>query len=251
MNPAPLACWLLTATLLAAADAPQGDTPPRDPQPQVQRPQRDRANAQGGNNETPRVQRQGGDRTPATPQLSGWIYIPPQGGQNGPIPAKPDFIPGNPGQEPVAPSRNLPPQFGNGQGAPKENVRSGNIQPQNQGQRRANALTPDEQHKLQAAMEKLKDNADLKEARELALKARKSAEEATRKEHELTQDAAIKLDPSLAPIFEKMRATNNSQIQLRQGGSVPPTTEQIQAFREQMRDRAGEKAPARREEPAR
>jgi len=29
MNPTPLACWLLTATLLAAADAPQGDTPPR------------------------------------------------------------------------------------------------------------------------------------------------------------------------------------------------------------------------------
>ncbi|MEI6247714.1 MAG: hypothetical protein WCP67_04160 [Verrucomicrobiota bacterium] len=241
MNPTPLACWLLTATLLAAADAPQGDTPPRDPQPQVQRPQRDRANAQGGNNETPRVQRQSGERTPTAPQLSGWVYIPPQGGQNGPIPAKPNFVPGNPGQEPVAPSRNLQPQFGNSQGAPNENSRGGNAQPQNQVQRRTNALTPDEQHKLQETMEKLKDNADLKEARELALKARKSAEEAMRKEHELTQAAALKVDPSLAPIFEKIRL----------GASVQPTAEQMQAFREQMRDRAGEKAPARREEPAR
>jgi hypothetical protein len=231
MNHAPLACWLLTATLLAAADAPQGNTPPRDPQPQVQRPQRDRANAQGGNNETPRVQRQGGDRTPTAPQLSGWVYIPPQGGQNGPIPVKPDFIPGNPGQEPANPGRTIQTPFGKGQGAPIEPGRVANAQPQNQVQRRTNALTPDEQHKLQAAMEKLKDNADLKEARELALKARKSAEEATRKEHELTQDAAIKLDPSLAPLFEKMHKALAAQ--------------------NQPQVRRGDEAPIRREEPGR
>lgn len=231
MNPTPLACWLLTATLLAAADAPQGDTPPRDPQPSVQRPQRDRANGQADKNEPPRVQRQGGDRTPTTPQLSGWVYIPPQGGQNGPIPAKPDFTPGNPGQEPVAPGRNIQPQFGNGQGAPIEPGRVANAQPQSQVQRRTNALTPDEQHKLQATMEKLKDNADLMEARELSLKARKSAEEATRKEHELTQDAALKLDPSLAPLFEKMHKAIATQ--------------------NQPQVRRGEQTPARREEPAR
>ena len=231
MNPAPLACWLLTATLLVAADAPQGDTSPRDPQPQVQRPQRDRANGQVGNSDATRVQRQGGDRTPTTPPLSGWVYIPPQGGQNGPIPAKPDFIPGNPGQEPAAQGRNIQPQFGKGQGAPIEPSRVANAQPQNQVQRRTNALTPDEQHKLQAAMEKLKDNADLKEARELALKARKSAEEATRKEHELAQDAALKLDPSLAPLFEKMHKALAAQ--------------------NQPQVRRGDEAPVRREEPAR
>ncbi|GBL27785.1 uncharacterized protein DKFZp434B061 [Verrucomicrobiota bacterium] len=230
MNPTPLACWLLTATLLAAADAPQGDTPPRNPQPQVERPQRDRANAQGGNSDRPSVQRQG-DRTPTATPLSGWVYIPPQGGQNGPIPAKPDFIPGNPGQDPVAPGRTIQPPFGKGQGAPIEPGRVANAQPQNQVQRRTNALTPDEQHKLQATMEKLKDNADLKEAREVALKARKSAEEATRKEHELTQDAALKLDPSLAPLFEKMH--------------------KAVAVQNQPQVRRGEQTPARREEPAR
>jgi hypothetical protein len=231
MNPTPLACWLLTATLLAAADTPQGDTPPRNPQPQVERPQRDRANAQGGNTDRPSVQRQGGDRTPTAPQLSGWVYIPPQGGQNGPIPAKPDFIPGNPGQEPANPGRTIQTPFGKGQGAPIEPGRVANAQPQNQVQRRTNALTPDEQHKLQATMEKLKDNTDLKEARELALKARKSAEEATRKEHELTQDAALKLDPSLAPLFEKMH--------------------KAVAVQNQPQVRRGEQTPARREEPAR
>jgi len=231
MNPTPLACWLLTATLLAAADAPQGDTPPRHPQPQVERPQRDRANAQGSNGETPRVQRQIGDRAPTVPPLSGWVYIPPQGGQNGPVPPKPDFIPGNPGQDPANPGRTFQTPFGKGQGAPIEPSRVANAQPQNQVQRRTNALTPDEQHKLQATMEKLKDNADLKEAREVALKARKSAEEATRKEQDLTQDAALKLDPSLAPLFEKMH--------------------KAVAVQNQPQVRRGEQTPARREEPAR
>jgi hypothetical protein len=258
MNPTPLACWLLTATLLAAADAPQGDTPPRHPQPQVERPQRDRANAQGSNGETPRVQRQNGDRAPTVPPLSGWVYIPPQGGQNGPVPPKPDFIPGNPGQEPAAPGRTIQTPFGKGQGAPIETGRVANAQPQNQVQRRINGLTPDEQHKLQATMEKLKENADLKEARELALKARKSAEEATRKEQDLTQDAALKLDPSLAPIFEKMRQAVAAPNQGRLNGATP-TPDEIAAFREQMRarqkdqpqPRRAEEAPARRDEPAR
>jgi hypothetical protein len=259
MNPTPLACWLLTATLLAAADAPQGDTPTRNPQPQVERPQRDRANTQGGNSDRPNVQRQG-DRTPTVPPLSGWVYIPPQGGPNGPVPPKPDFIPGNPGQEPVLPGRTIQTPFGNGQGAPNESGRgfNANAQPQNQVQRRLNGLTPDEQHKLQATMEKLKDNGDLKEARELALKARKSAEEATRKEQELTQDAALKLDPSLAPIFEKMRKAVAAPNQGRVNGAAP-TPDEIAAFREQMRarqkdqpqPRRAEEAPARRDEPAR
>ena len=138
---------------------------------------------------------------------------------------------GYPGQDPANPVRTIQTPFGKGQGAPIEPGRVANAQPQNQVQRRTNALTPDEQHKLQATMEKLKDNADLKEAREVALKARKSAEEATRKEHELTQDAALKLDPSLAPLFEKMH--------------------KAVAVQNQPQVRRGEQTPARREEPAR
>lgn len=253
MNPTPLACWLLTATLLAAADAPQGDTPPRNPQPQVERPQRDRANAQGGNSDRPSVQRQG-DRTPTATPLSGWVYIPPQGGQNGPTPPKPDFIPGNPGQEPNGPGRNIQTPFGNGPGTPNEGGRgfNANAQPQIQVQRRLNGLTPDEQHKLQATMEKLKDNADLKEAREVALKARKEAEETARKERELTEAAALKLDPSLAPIFEKMRNAGAIQNQARLNGTAP-TPEEIAAFREKMRTRQNEQPQPRRgqEAPAR
>jgi hypothetical protein len=80
-------------------------------------------------------------------------------------------------------------------------------------------------------MEKLKADADLKEAREVSLKARKSAEEATRKEHELTQAAALKLDPTLAPLFEKMQKALAAQ--------------------NQPQVRRGEQTPARREEPAR
>lgn len=256
MHPAPLACWLLTATLLAAADAPQGDAPARDPQPQVQRPQRDRANAQGGNSENPRAQRQT-ERTPAAPQLSGWIYIPPQGGQNGPIPPKPDFVPGNPGQEPAKAGRNVQPQFGNGPVNPNEANRGG-VQPPTQPQRRANGLTPDEQHKLQTTMEKLKDDAAIKEARERSVLARKEAEEAAKKERELTEAAALKLDPSLAPIFEKMHQAFAAQNQARQNGTAP-SPDEIAAFREKMRARQneqpqvrrGEQAPTRRDEPAR
>ena len=236
MHPTPLACWLLTATLLAAADAPQGDAPARDPQPQVQRPQRDRANAQGGNAENPRGQRQA-ERTPATPQLSGWIYIPPQGGQNGPIPPKPDFIPGNPGQVPANLDRE--PQRPNG-----------NAQPQLQTQRRANGLTQDEQHKLQQTMEKLKDDAAVKEARERSLQARKEAEEVAKKERELTEAAALKLDPSLAPIFEKMHKAFAAPNQARaNGGALTP--DEIAAVRERLRGRQNEPAPTRRDEPAR
>jgi hypothetical protein len=226
MNPTTLACWLLSAALLSAADAPQGDAPARDPQPQVQRPQRDRANAQGGNAENPRGQRQA-ERAPATPQLSGWIYIPP----------KPDFTPGNPGQVPANLDRE--PQRPNG-----------NAQPQIQTQRRANGLTPDEQHKLQEVMEKLKDDAAVKEARERSLQARKEAEEVAKKERELTEAAALKLDPSLAPIFEKMHKAFAAPNQARANGGAQ-TPDEIAAVRERLRGRQNEPAPTRRDEPAR
>jgi hypothetical protein len=213
----------------------------------VQRPQRDRANGQASNGENSRVQRPNGDRAPTVPPLSGWVYIPPQGGQNGPIPPKPDFIPGNRGQVPANLDRE--PQRPNAAGAPNENGRGGNVQPQVQTQRRINGLTPDEQHKLQETMEKLKDNADLKEAREVALKARKEAEETARKERELTEAAALKLDPSLAPIFEKMRKTGSVQNQARLNGAAP-TPEEIAAFREKMRARQNEQPQPRRDQEA-
>jgi hypothetical protein len=101
-------------------------------------------------------------------------------------------------------------------------------------------------------MEKLKDHADLKEAREVALKARKEAEETARKERELTEAAALKLDPSLAPLFEKMRRAGAIQNPIRSNGSAP-TPEEIAAFREQMRARQNEQPQPRRgqEAPAR
>ena len=169
--------------------------------------------------------------------MSGWIYIPPQGGQNGPIPPKPDFIPGNPGQAPANLDRE--PQRPNG-----------NAQPQLQTQRRANGLTPDEQHKLQEVMEKLKDDAAVKEARERSLQARKEAEEVAKKERELTEAAAVKLDPSLAPIFEKMHKAFAAPNQARaNGGALTP--DEIAAVRERLRGRQNEPAPTRRDEPAR
>jgi len=232
MKHAPLVC-LLAVSLLNAADAPAENPQPRGDQPQVQRPSRDRENVQS-RGQRPVV-------APA-PQLSGWVYIPPQGGQNGPIPPKPDFIPQPPDQRSVDAPRGFQPQPGNGPDAQPQRNRG--EQPQPQVQRRVASLTPDEQHKLQEVMSKLKDDAAVKEAREASSKAQKELQEATRKERETTEAAALKIDPSLAPIFEKMHAANARTV-------MPPTQEQIQAFRAQMRDRAGEKAPTRRDEPAR
>lgn len=251
MNPTPLACWLLTATLLAAADAPQGDTPPSDPQPAVQRPQRDRANGQANTGDTPRLQRPNVERTPTVPPLSGWVYIPPQGGQNGPTPPKPDFVPGNPGQEPFRSDRNTLPPSWNSPGTPNESGRgfNANAQPQNPFQRPLSIPTPDEEVKMQATMAKLKENADLKEAREVSLKARKEAEEAARKLSELTETAALKIDPSLAPIFEKMRRAIAIQNRARLNGYVP-SPEDIAAFREQLRARGNQQPQPRRDQAA-
>jgi len=238
MKHAPLVC-LLAVSLLNAADAPAENPQPRGDQPQVQRPSRDRENVQS-RGQRPVV-------APA-PQLSGWVYIPPQGGQNGPIPPKPDFIPQPPNQG----RPDLQPQPGNGPDIQPQRTRGDAPQTQNQpqAQRRGAALTPDEQHKLQETMAKLKDDAAVKEAREVLTKAQKEVQEAARKEREITEAAALKLDPTLAPIFEKMHKANiNSNGAGRT--ATPPTPEQIQAFREQMRERGGAPGGVRRDEPAR
>lgn len=244
MNPTPLAALLLAAALLSAADAPPEGQPPREGQPQAQRPQRDRGNAQG-NGETPRAQRQA-ERAPATPALSGWVYFPPQGGQNGPIPPKPDFIPQAPDQQRPNVSRGNQPQPGNGADAQPQANRAPQ---QEQPLRRGAAFSPDEQRKLQEALAKVKDDNSVKEAREVVQKAQKELAEASRKEREATEAAAVKVDPSLAPVFEKMHAAGNAQPQPRR--AAQPTPEQLQAFREQMRDRNRDQAPVRRDEPAR
>ena len=66
------------------------------------------------------------------PQLSGWVYIPPQGGQNGPIPPKPDFIPQPPDQRSVDAPRGFQPQPGNGPDAQPQRNRGEQPQPQAQ-----------------------------------------------------------------------------------------------------------------------
>lgn len=228
MHPTPLACLLLAAALVNAADAPNENPQPRGDQPQVQRP---------------RVQR-AANAAPSAPQLSGWIYIPPQGGQVGPIPPQPDFIPQPPNQGNQG-RADLQPQPGNGPEAqPQRNRSVPQAQNQPQVQRRVATLTPDEQHKLQEAMAKVKDDNAVKEAREVVGKAQKELQEASRKEREATEAAALKVDPTLAPVFEKMHAATRNNAQA-------PTPEQIQAFRQQMRERAGDQGGIRRDEPAR
>lgn len=67
------------------------------------------------------------------------------------------------------------------------------------------ALSPDEQEKLQAAMEKARQNPAVKEANEQAEQKEQAAMESRRKARELTEDAARQADPSVAPILEKLR----------------------------------------------
>ena len=66
-------------------------------------------------------------------------------------------------------------------------------------------LSPDEQKRLHEAMEKAKQDPAVKEAHEQAAKAQQAAQEAQKKARELTEDAARKADPSVAPILEKIK----------------------------------------------
>jgi hypothetical protein len=59
-------------------------------------------------------------------------------------------------------------------------------------------LSPDEQQRVREAMAKANAEPAVKEAREAAAAAQ-------RKAIEIAEDAARKADPSLAPLFEKMR----------------------------------------------
>ena len=66
-------------------------------------------------------------------------------------------------------------------------------------------LSPDEQKRLHEAMEKAKLDPAVKEAHEQAAKAQQAAQEAQKKVRELTDEAARKADPEVAPILEKIR----------------------------------------------
>ena len=65
-------------------------------------------------------------------------------------------------------------------------------------------LSPDEQKRLHEAMEKANQEPAVKEAHEQAAKAQQAAAEAQKKAREITEDAARKADPSIAPLLEKM-----------------------------------------------
>ena len=94
---------------------------------------------------------------------------------------------------------------------PVEGPRQPNIQPNNDAQRgNRNAgpmvqLSPEEQQRLHEAMQKAQQDPAVREAHEHAAKAQQIAMEAQKKAHEITDDAARRADPSIAPILEKIR----------------------------------------------
>lgn len=94
---------------------------------------------------------------------------------------------------------------------PVEGPRQPNIQPNNDAQRgNRNAgpmvqLSPEEQQRLHEAMQKAQQDPAVREAHEHAAKAQQIAMEAQKKAHEISDDAARRADPSVAPILEKIR----------------------------------------------
>lgn len=66
-------------------------------------------------------------------------------------------------------------------------------------------LTPEEQRRLQAAMQKANEDADVKEAREDLKELREEMEKAMRAEREAVEKAALAADPEIKPLLEKMR----------------------------------------------
>lgn len=94
---------------------------------------------------------------------------------------------------------------------PVEGPRQPNIQPNNDAQRGNRnvgpmvQLSPEEQQRLHEAMQKAQQDPAVREAHEHAAKAQQIAMEAQKKAHEITDDAARRADPSIAPILEKIR----------------------------------------------
>jgi hypothetical protein len=95
-------------------------------------------------------------------------------------------------------------------------------------------------------MEKANQDPAVKEAHEQAAKAQQAAAEAQKKARELTDEAARKADPSVAPILEKIRKA----MEQRQPGGQPGRQPEAQPRGEQpRRPEGGNRQP--NAEPAR
>ncbi|GDY17939.1 hypothetical protein LBMAG55_12620 [Verrucomicrobiota bacterium] len=197
--PASLAC-LLVASLAVAADQPSAPRPER-----VAEPRGDRR---------PEVQPQGGQPVviPLPQGLPPGAYmlvpLPQPSGQaqtgRGPNIERPNIERPNI-ERPNVPRTNVE----------RPNAERANAQPR-EGQVNAQrggfaALTPDEQAKLKAAVEKAGQDAAVKESREHAQKAQKALEEARLNERKATEAAALKVDPSLEPILDKLHRAQTEQ----------------------------------------
>ena len=119
--------------------------------------------------------------------------------------------------------------------APRPNVRPegrpNNQVPQASNPRLPVPLSPDEQKRLREAMEKANQDPAVKEAHEQAAKAQQAAAEAQKKARDITDEAARKADPSVAPILDKVRKA----IEQRQPGRQP----EVQPAGETPRQREG------------
>ena len=116
--------------------------------------------------------------------------------------------------------------------APRPNIRPEGPTPEGRSNPRLPVpLSPDEQKRLREAMEKANQDPAVKEAHEQAAKAQQAAAEAQKKARDITDEAARKADPSVAPILDKVRKA----IEQRQPGRQP----EVQPAGETPRQREG------------
>lgn len=97
-------------------------------------------------------------------------------------------------------------------------------------------LSPEEQKRLHEAMEKAQQDPAVKEAHEQAAKAQQAAQEAQKKARTLTDEAARKADPEVAPILEKIKKAMESRATEQPGREPQP---QAQPRGEAPRQRQG------------
>lgn len=100
-------------------------------------------------------------------------------------------------------------------------------------------LSPDEQKRLHEAMEKANQDPAVKEAHEQAAKAQQAAAEAQKKARDITDAAARKADPEVAPILEKIRKAMEKRP-VEQPGPRPETQPRGEAPRQRE---AGNRQP--------
>ena len=109
--------------------------------------------------------------------------------------------------------------------APRPNIRPEGPTPEGRSNPRLPVqLSPDEQKRLREAMEKANQDPAVKEAHEQAAKAQQAAAEAQKKAREITDEAARKADPSVAPILEKVRKAMEQRQPGRQPNAEPGRT---------------------------